>query len=309
MLSGPLLRWDYVFLVAVLKKKMLQNAVALFDSLTGKTIQCRPGDATVLYTFYTDFFYVFLINSYICSVSYFVSLSFHTWTVRGGHVDSCPRLGLGTSFGRCCTLYFFPWSKPWLCMGTEPGRLQSGNHAAESPVRPSVNDFEWMPASSSTGSFESLSLFSRFLVIDWLFVFVGGTGTVFPRFLLRLGIGGRGIILQCLRHKSMIAVCWTINRRHGWCTVMPHTVCEVTFTRCHITPVCSDCLRCKRVVNPPHNSLWKHLEEQWCNMQSFYEQTQTFYASIWSTLPSRSQPNVSQCDVIVVLLSFRKHVA
>lgn len=167
VLFGPLLRWDYMFLVPVLKMKMFQNTVALFDSLTGKNIQYRPGGTAVWYTL-ADVIYFLFIHLCICSLSYFMSPSFHTWTIRG-HVDSCPRLGLGTSFGRCCTLYFFfPWSKPWLCMGTELGRLQSRKHAVESPVRPSVNDFEWMPASSSTGSFESLSLFSRFLVIDWL---------------------------------------------------------------------------------------------------------------------------------------------
>lgn len=134
-------------------------------------------------------FFLCLTHPCICSVSYFTPLSFHTWTL-GGHVDSFPCLGLGTSFGRCCTLYFFfldlshgfAWELNWEACRAENKRW--------SPVHPSVNDFEWMPASSSTGSFESVSLFSRFLVTSCLFVLGGGTGILF--FFLKLGIWGWG---------------------------------------------------------------------------------------------------------------------
>lgn len=193
MLFGPLLRWDYMFIAPALKMKMLQNAVVLFDSLTGKNIRARCCSCLV------DFDVLF-IHSCIWFIIYFMSFPFHTWTVGGlGGWGSMPRASqplptpsplawvLGQALGgaaRC----IFPWSKPWLCMGTELGGLQSRKHMVESFHQWMI--FEWMPASSSTGSFESLCLFSRFLVIVCLFVclFWGRGAEAVLLFFLRMGI-------------------------------------------------------------------------------------------------------------------------
>lgn len=42
-------------------------------------------------------------------------------------------------------VFFFSWSKPWLCMGTELGGLQSRKHAVE--PRASISEWFWMNAS------------------------------------------------------------------------------------------------------------------------------------------------------------------
>lgn len=112
---------------------------------------------------------VFFIRSSICSVSYFLSFSHHTW-IAGVGPDLRLSPGSGVKLWGGAARCIFPRSKPWLCMGSELGGLQSGTRGGE--LR--VNISEWMPASFSTGSFQPLSRFCRFLVSLCLFVCFGG---------------------------------------------------------------------------------------------------------------------------------------
>lgn len=93
--------------------------------------------------------------------------------IRVGHVGVLPLTWVpGRSFRRRCTFYYFfldlfgflfesmalhgNWTERLAEQKTSDGELYASMI------------FEWMPATFSTGSFESLSLFSKFLVINWM---------------------------------------------------------------------------------------------------------------------------------------------
>lgn len=129
-----------MFLAPVLNMKMLQNIVVLFDSLTGKNTQGQALQqfSTLLLTFIVSFIHSCIM---FCKLFYVTLISYLNHGGRG-HVESIaapphphptPPLAwvLGQALGgaaRC----IFPRSKPWLCMGTELGGLQSRKHVVES---------------------------------------------------------------------------------------------------------------------------------------------------------------------------------
>lgn len=113
------------------------------------------------------------IYSFICPPRYFPSLSLHTWISGWVMLESSPSPGSrDKALGGAARSTFFSldlfgflfesmalhgnWTERLAKQKTSDGELYASMI------------FEWMPATFSTGSFESLSLFSKFLVIDWM---------------------------------------------------------------------------------------------------------------------------------------------
>lgn len=127
VLFGPFLREDLLFTAATLKSKVFQNVAVLFDSLTREKIhvRCRSCFSTLLLIFMSSFIHASVIWCHSHSI-------LEPW--GGVHCSLLtPPLAwvMGQALGgaaRC----IFPWSKPWLCMGTELGDLQTRRHMVES---------------------------------------------------------------------------------------------------------------------------------------------------------------------------------
>lgn len=134
-----------------------------------------------------DYFVLFFMS--VRSLKHLFSLHRHFILEQQGRICGrlLPprRLGLGTSLGRRCTLYFslllilshgFAWKLNWEACRAEGGTMENSHQ------RMIFFFFLWMPATFSTGSFEYSSLFSRFLVIDWCSGVLEGTLFFFSLF-------------------------------------------------------------------------------------------------------------------------------
>lgn len=178
----------------------------------------------------------------------------------GGGLHSSPGLGLWDELCEALHVVFFPWSKPWLCMGTELGDYGAETPRCGEPVRPSsewfLNECQHLPPQAA------LNLYCLyFLDFLWLFVCFWKDGTFLFLFLkighLRIGDDTAVKSRPCGRVGKLL--------KDDLCAVVPHT-------GRHIIPVCSERLKCKHVSEL----------ERLC-----------FYLL-------DLQPNVSQCDVILL---------
>lgn len=163
----------------------------------------------------------------------FSSLSFHTWTAGGLGETTTPalphpplRLGLGTSFGRRCTLYFFfsPWFKAMALHGNWTERLcRAESDATENSHQRMI--LFWMNASNFLH--RQLWIFVYFLDFLWLVDLCWGERDTFlcsPCFSpLKTGFndwGKQRRYSKPLRSCISSTVVWSATR----CPVAPHAV-------------------------------------------------------------------------------------
>lgn len=169
-------------MVLALKVKMLQNVVVLFDSLSGKKLQARCLNHSAHLSLSVCVCVVLRLGhssvhlscelfdlTLIPYLNYGRGLSLPPTTTTTTATPS--PFGLFLSPGslggsaRC----IFPWSKPWLCMETELGGLQSRSHVVECFHQWII--FEWMPAFPPQAA---LNLRLYFLGFLWFFVCLFG---------------------------------------------------------------------------------------------------------------------------------------
>lgn len=144
-----------------------------------------------------------VIHLCIHSLNVLVSLSFHPWTMGEGvrnrsllSTDSSLRLGLGTSFGRCCTLYVFldlshgfAWELNWEACRAGDTRWRASiggfffffffwmNECQHLPPQAALSlslyflDFLWLCVRFRRGWGRGQGRFCRFLVVFLCFFF------------------------------------------------------------------------------------------------------------------------------------------